>query len=423
MKRLLHLAATSQGLRQSALMVVGNTMATGLSAVSLILISRLLGPTLFGEFSVGFALIMIVARINDAGITNALLKYASRAEGIDAQNQYFSVTWRLKLLLSAIILVVSAVIAQPLSQALNFPSPWLIFVALTFGNFASVYFEQLTGMLQALHHFGASVLGNFIQATFKLVMALVLVWLQFKEVFPIFTLYGIAPAVPLLFARWLLPSTVRLDLRKKYPQAQAEIIEMSKHTGTASIASTAVNQINILFVQGFLSPYETGLLGGVSKIQLLFSLATLSLSNVLFPRVARYSLKSDLQSYFKKAVLLAVLIGVGFLGVIALAPILITLTVGHEYLPGVPVLQLLLAAVAVMMATVPFTALFYTLSNPRYFSLTGILQLVLVIIGNVILVPRSGLIGSAWAELITRVCILLITIGWGWLLFKKEYRD
>lgn len=84
----------SKGLQQSLLMVIGNTMATGISAVSLMLISRLLGPSLFGEFSVGFALMMILKVVSDGGLSAATLKFAGGSSDRAKINSYFSLTFR-----------------------------------------------------------------------------------------------------------------------------------------------------------------------------------------------------------------------------------------------------------------------------------------------------------------------------------------
>lgn len=81
---------SSQGLRQSFVVVVGNTAATAISAIALIVISRLLGPSAFGEFSVGFAVVLIMIRFCDLGLNSALQKYIPRADTSARQNALFS---------------------------------------------------------------------------------------------------------------------------------------------------------------------------------------------------------------------------------------------------------------------------------------------------------------------------------------------
>ena len=80
MKQKLKIIFSSQGLLQSLKTLIGSTFATGISAISLMIYSRVLGPEKFGEFSVGFALVMILTRINDIGFNNAILRYGSEKD-------------------------------------------------------------------------------------------------------------------------------------------------------------------------------------------------------------------------------------------------------------------------------------------------------------------------------------------------------
>src|SRR5258708_5698349 len=109
----------SDGLRQSLITVVGNTFATGLSAVALILISRMLGPIQFGEFSVGFALIMILNRLNDIGLNTTITKFASRsAHDQESVQAIFSYTLKVKLVFSVVLIGLGIVITPFLVQLL-----------------------------------------------------------------------------------------------------------------------------------------------------------------------------------------------------------------------------------------------------------------------------------------------------------------
>lgn len=422
LKNYLHQLFRSKGIQQVLIMVVGNSMATGISAISLILISRLLGPSLFGEFSVGFALIMIIVRINDAGLTAALTKFAGQTTNHDKQNDYFSVTLKTRLLFSLLIVTIGLLSLPILKNILQLEHSLIIIFSIIFGM-ATVYMEQLTAMLQSLHRFTQAVTTNFLQASVKIVSAITFTVLSVKNVTLVFGVYALAPILPLLLSPWLLPQKTTLNLREISKDAKDDIYQMIKHTGIANISTTIVGQSNILFVQAFLSSYETGILGGVAKIHLLFSLIAASLGNVLFPRVSRYKAKQDLQMYLIKAfgVILLALIGLGVS--LTLAKHMIIFTVGNEYLPGLNVLYVLLAAIFTMIATVPFTALFYTFDRHIFFSVTGALQVLLIVGGNLLLIPMFGLIGTAYAQLTTRFILFAVTVFWGLIVYRNQFNN
>jgi O-antigen/teichoic acid export membrane protein len=167
MRKLIEQTLSSTGLRQSALTIVGNTAATGISAIALIIISRLLGPTQFGEFSVGFAIVLMVSRLNDAGLSATLLKYTANEPDHKQANLVLSLTTRYKLVLSVMIVAIGLLLIPWLSQVLNFHHPDLLAASFIFGV-VTVYYEQLLAALQSFHEFTKAVIVNAIQSATKL---------------------------------------------------------------------------------------------------------------------------------------------------------------------------------------------------------------------------------------------------------------
>jgi O-antigen/teichoic acid export membrane protein len=398
----------SEGVQQTSVMVVGNTLATGLSAVSLIIISRLLGPALFGEFSLGFAIVMILIRLADMGLNAAILKYAGGTTDRKEVNTYFGLSLSYRIILAITFILLGLVFEKPLLDFFDLSYPSVLRISLILGFFVAMY-EQLQAQLQAIQAFKQVVIVNAIQASAKLIGAAAFWFWQMKSLSFMYVWYTAAPIIPLLFSRWFHPSWVKLKFQLTAAPYHTQLINLSKHLAVSYVAAGIVDQISIIFVQGYLNSYETGLLGGVSRIALLFTLAAGSLSQVLFPRVARYQAKHDIYPYLKKAVGLSLLIIASFVLLIPLTPYLIQFTIGPEYLAGSSLLLVLLAATLVHMASIPFIALFYSFDAPWYFSFSGLAQLFVTILGSIVLIPSYGLWGSAITSLLSRLVILLIT--------------
>ena len=83
---------------QTVVTLSGSLVASALAAVSLILITRHLGPQKFNEFSVGFAILLILSRLNDLGMTNVVLKYVAQENNHAQINKLLSYATRIKLL-------------------------------------------------------------------------------------------------------------------------------------------------------------------------------------------------------------------------------------------------------------------------------------------------------------------------------------
>ncbi len=419
---LMKLALASSGLRQSAVTVVGNALGTGLSAIALILISRLLGPAQFGEFSVGFAIVMILNKINDAGLNATVVKFAPQAgDDHEKANRIFSYTLRLKLVLSASIMIVGAVISPWLSHFLHIQQPAIILFSFLLSA-ASTWYEHLLSVLQAAHQFTEAVVANALQSGAKAVVFVVFYLLQFKQGIPIFVLYMIAPLVPIVGAKCMLPQWVKIKLSGDFSQEKKVILAMARHSAVGFIAAGLIENVDVLFVQRYLNSYETGLLAGVSRIAMVLLLVAYSLGNVLYPRVARYQTKEHLQPYLRKSFFVLLLTIVGFFAFVPFSGLLILLTIGPAYLPGVPILNILIAGSFLTIATIPFQALFYSLKADWYFSISGLAQLAIMVLGNGLLVPQYGLAASAWTRFVTRLFLFTFTAGVAlWLYYRKYH--
>ncbi|MCB9812840.1 MAG: oligosaccharide flippase family protein [Pseudomonadales bacterium] len=421
MHKKIKLIFASDGLLQSVKTLFGSTFATGISAIALMIYSRVLGPEKFGEFSVGFAVVMILTKINDLGFNNAILRYGSENEKTEEKNFIYSFTLKYKLLISFFIILIGIFFSGAISKVFNFSDPLIILVALTIG-ISTVYYEHLLNTLQSLQRFNQAIFINIIQAITKLVWALALLITGITSSLITFTWYIAAPLVPVLFWKKFVTKDTRINFKIHNSKLQSKILMLAKHSAVGLIATGFIDNIDVLYLQKYLSSYEVGLYSGVSRIAMLFALIAYSLGNVLFPRVAKYKNKEDLNAFIKKAFTIAILSIIGFILFLPFGKLSILLTIGSEYISGLNILYLLTASSFIAVAVVPFIALFFSFKANWYFSVSGILQLVVVLIGNTIFVPEYGLEAAAWTRIVSRVVLLVFTLITSMILYRKTYK-
>ncbi len=415
------IAVQSKGLQQSAMTVVGNFFSAGISALALIIISRSLGPATFGEFSFGFALIMILSRVNEFGLNSALMKFGGQTSNIKKLNIYYSVALKFKIYITLCIIVTGLLSYSVLNSIFNLENNQIILIAFTFG-LSTIYLEHLNAIFQSLHMFNQAIITNFLQSLAKLIGIALLLYFKIQDVVILFTFYSISPLFPLLGYKKLLPNKIVITTKISEEKEKNELFQMAKHTSFANVSTVLVSQVSVLFVQAYLTSFDTGILGGVSKIQMLFSILASSLGNVLFPRVSRYKSENDLKTFIKKSLLMLFLTFIGLIVSISLAKQMILVTIGPDYLSGINVLYVLLTSVFITIATVPFTALFYSFNKNLYFSLTGIVQVVLILTGNFVLIPKIGLMGAAYTQLIAMFAIFVLTLTWSLTIYNKKFK-
>lgn len=410
----------SQGIRQSLLMMFGNAAAQGFSAIALILISRMLGPSKFGEFSLGFAIALILNRFCDLGLSFAIQKYVPKARSNDEVNRLVSYTTRVKLIVIVIEVLIGLLTYRWIAQVLHFDNELIILMAFLLSP-ATVLYEHFQAVLQSMHRFSQSVIMNVIQAFTKAAAAGLFWFGHLTASMPMLAMYLVAPLLPVLVVRKLLPKWFSLKpFSTNYSSERNLTKAMISHSAVGYMAAGIIENIDILFVQGYLSTYETGLLGGVSRVALLVSLMAFSLGTVLNPRVATYTSTEHLRRFVKKAMLLLVGCVVGFLAYLLVAEWVLILTVGSEYLSGLTVMNILVASSFMTLAVIPFMALFFSFDAPWYFSVSGVIQLIIIVVGNVVLVPMFGLEASAWTRLISRTVLFIFTIAVAGYLYRQQ---
>ena len=410
----------SEGLKHSALTIFSYSFASAFSALAIILISRLLGPVDFADFSVAFSLSLILNRLNDFGFSIVIQKIVGGEWRHHKINAYLSLILKYRLVISLILLMLGLFFATPIASYLQISNPLLI--PLTFISSLPVsYFEISQVTLQSLAKFKLAAYNYLLPSVLKFLMALMIFLLQIRNVPLILSLYMFSCLPGLIVAEWLKPRWIKYQLTEVFKKEKPVIFNLLKHSAFALIAAGVIDNIDIIFAKHYLSNYEAGLLAGVSRIAMLLYVVAYSLASVLNPRVTAYHRQADFSAFLKKAWGITALAVLGFFVSLPFAPILVRWTIGPEYLAGMDSLIVLLAVGFLSIIVVPFGATFYAFRSNRYFSLAAFLQLAIMLLGNFIFVPQLGLTASVYTRLVARVALLLLTWAMLWWSYRREF--
>lgn len=401
----------SKGLFSILIHSGGNVIGTLFSAVSLILFSRFMGPSEFGIFSAAFALMQIVVRLSDLGINTAVERSVARINSGETQlsDRFVRVGLWLRTVTALVTVLIGLIFADPISlHLLKIQDSSLIKLSLLL-SLGTVFFEYTSVILQSHKKFVPVAQMTVAQGCLKFVFGLVLIWQRSLSAMSALVVYGLAPmvgALPIwrrsLLDKLALPSGWNVELTK--------IIKVAKWTALAIISASFADNIDTLFVQSYLTTYDTGLWSAAVRIALFAGIIGWSINSVLSNRVASYHKKIDLDKYLGKAKLFA--IGMFLLVVLAIpfSKLAILFTAGKLYLEAVPILKLLFISTAISVATTPFTALFYLFDQPKFYTYSGILQILFLVIGDIVAIPIFGLQGAAWVRIIMRVVVMVFTL-------------
>jgi O-antigen/teichoic acid export membrane protein len=413
----------SSGLVQSALVAVGNVGASGFSAISLIILSRFLGPAQFGSFSVAFSLTQLVARIGDLGFATALQRfvaktYQSHPDQAAAAAQIVAVIKAGVMLL--VILLGLGVGPTIASTFFHVSDNRIVTLGICLANIVMVY-EYMVTMLQAIAKFAQSVLVNAIQAGTKCVLAIASYFIATPNSFVAYLWYGAAP----LLAVGIGSHTIVKYFKKSkttWSSVWPELRRVAQFSFIGVIAAAVGDNVDVLMVNASLTEAQTGLYAAAARIALMLTLFGLSFGTVFNTRIAQYQNKVDLNKFFTKALFFAVasLLCIP-LGLLVAKPLLV-LTAGQEFVGATMAMNYLMASAFVMMAAIPFIAVFYVVDFPAYFAVAGMIQTVTLIAGNFVLIPLFGIEGAGMAKLVARTLVAIYTVSAAYRHAKKQYQ-
>lgn len=407
-----------QGIVHSLISVGGTFFATGVSAVTVILISRFLGPTEFGIFSLVFAIVQIVTKLSDFGFNYAFQKFIPSASSDEERDFLLGQLTGLRVLLTIIILVSGLILSAPLGRLLNFPATWIFPLAMVL-SLTGIVFDYLYAFLQSLEKFIPAAVLFITQSTLKLgVVVLLYAGVRSVEVvsawYYIFPWFSIAPIL------WYSRRWIQLSFRFEWPKI-AKTLPFVRHNALQVISVTVADNIDVLFVQMFLTTYLTGVYGGISRMAFFVAVLGMALGNVLNIRASRYTRKVDIDAFLKKGWIVAGGAMVGFVLSVLFARVGVFYTIGPEYVQAVPELIILFLSSFILIATVPLMAFFYSVDKPQYFSWSGVILIVTLILGDLLLIPQFGLMGAAVARLLARLAVAGFSLWYLRKVYRKQF--
>ena len=401
----------SGGLFSVLLVTGGNMFGTVISAIALILFSRVMGPAEFGIFSAAFATMQIGVRLSDLGLNTAAERAIARiqANSPSQVDRYLRLVLWLKLALIVLVILLGWFTAPYLAMTvLHMPSPDLLRLALI-TTIGTVFFEYTNIIFQGTQRFAMVARITVAQAVGKLAFGLILIWQGALNAISATILYGLMPLVGALSAwkpsplkHWSLPKAPQVELRG--------LLKVARWTAIAAISATFADNLDILMVQSFMSSYDTGLWAAAARIAAFASIIGWSSGVVLSNRVAGYGSHKHLHAYLSKSWKIALGAFFGLLLTIPLSGLAIYLTVGPEYLAATASLQILIIAAGLAAATTPFAALFYLFDRPQYYAYAGILSTGILLLGDYFTIPVWGLTGAAMTRIVVRVAVLIFTL-------------
>jgi len=406
-------------LRDGALVLLAQALATAIALGVDILLFRTLPLSERGVLSTALSLRNVLLYIADLGIAFATVRVASdflaagRAESAYAAFRR-ALSTRLALVLVvgiACAILAPLLVAFPLSAGNRSALVW----ACAAGLFGMTLTSWGVDVSQSSRHFGLYLTNQLVEALCRALAAaaIVLSTTATLTAEPILWSLAAGALVAGLFSLVLhrtvlsgaLPDTATSE-------AHERLKSFGKIAVLVALLQTIGGQIEIFLVQAQLTSQHTAYYDGARRLAMLLPLLGGAAVTILLPRAAALRPGEACRAYARRTLLLCTPLALLSAGLLALlADTVIPLFWGARYEASIAPLRWLCAAYGFSIVLQPLMLVFLPLKREGTLLLLHALNLAISIVAGVLLIPAHGILGAAWAALIARGAVLLLTFA------------
>lgn len=384
------------------------------------IIARMLMPEIFGLYTLALSTILLFAAFSDLGIGSALIRYLSKYEHDPKKaGAYVSYIKNLKIKLTVLVSL-ALILSSYVIAKYYYQKP--IFFALLAGSlylFCTSFIGFVTGLFQARNNFRYPLYKEIFFQIIRLVLIPISIFLLIgysSEILLgfIFLILGICFLLSILF---LFPKIKKYPHSSLIPSERKAVLKFILPLSATALSGILFGSIDIIMLGRYIESNY------IAYYQAAFALfgsvgALIPFSAVFFPLFARLK-SSKLNLALKKSLFFT--IGLAILAIcftFFLAPFIVGLVYGAEYLPAVSILRTL--SILLLIDSINSIYSNFFISQSKNIILAKILLFVtfLNIILNFILIKYflqfsmfQATIGAAIATIISRLVLLFLMIS------------
>ncbi len=400
-----------RGARDILWSLTGSTGQMAIGVATTMLLARLLGPSGYGVLSLALAIAFTVAGLADWGLSIAFVRLGSPEVMAGRSIRHLhTIFLALRLALAGAVALAVLLAGDRLFPALRLPGdlPWLAPLAVLAG-IAFAAGGHYTAVLQVVRdqrglafvRLGAAAArflayaGWAILATRQLAIPLLIALL--------------AVLAEAAATGWLAHRRAELwpPVHQRPP---APWLAFSLWAAVPAITYSLIGQTDTVLLAALAGTAETGIWAAVGRISSVLLIGSGAAWSVALPYVTALHDRPAVLRYLR-------LVGVWTLGLavvtavaVLLAPLMVRILYGDAYLRGTGALRLLLAGHAMGSALLLLIPVAYRLGRERLVAVAGMAEFAVNLVGDIVLIPRSGAAGSALATVLMYAAAVAVLV-------------
>ncbi len=389
-------------LSNTILAFIGNTVAKISGSILFILVGRLIGPSEAGVFNLGITYYTILMALSTWGLNELLVREVSPRR--DEGGRYFVNYLALRLTISTLLyagLLVFLRLSLPYSEETT-----AVLRIMSLAIFPEAVFSLAQALFTANERLAVPTTAAIVNSVIRLGLG---VWLIYNGagatsiawVIPLSTAISLLvfpPALLRLFRR--VPqkkSSIRLDWRFSRQQ-----LGSTKGFVLLEVFQTLNLQLDTFIISLLLTEAAIGYYGASQTILAGFLMIPVAVRLALYPLMARFKYEdaAKLAHLYHKSSQYLLIVGLPIAaGVFVLAQPIIFMIFGESFAPSVEALQISIWTLVFAMVAVPNARLMLVDNKQKQAGWLRGLTMVLSVSLNLLLIPRLGINGAAFARL------------------------
>lgn len=386
-----------------------NVITKGLSFLTILILTRTLGPEEYGKYSFVFVTVAMCSALFDFGMENTAVRFASRDK--EQTQPIFGLYLLVKLGTLLSLVLFFAVAGHWLFGSVMHKTEIIQYLPYLIAGLIgeSLFFVNDT-YLQARQRFQFRALLNIARYTVALLYVAFLFTGHLLVLQAVFLVY----MVPLLFSMVFLgkyAGFIRSFLKQGLEKPLLhELFSYERWMFVYSAAYNLLGRVDFFMLSLWVPYQQLGIYNAAFQLCSIVSFLPMCLGKVLLPALSELTEQEVFQKTKKLINATWLVCGVA-MALIPLTYWFVPLLLGKDYVAAVPILQILLLAFIGGLLSMPYEQSLYSLGKPKVLSIGRYVQLLLIVVLNIVLLPMlapsNGVYIVAWTGFIGRIMYLL----------------
>lgn len=367
-----------------------------------------LGPEAFGLYAFMQAMGLLLAGLPGAGLDMATVRLCARdwEQQPDRARGMMVVAGSSKAVCALAMLLLGLALADVvLGQVLQRPDLVLPLRFAALGALALAMTEFMLAALQTQERFGQMFLVNVATTVIKVVPIVVLFYFDALTLWAAMLTFVGAAYASLIFSAFASWHVWRGTAEWNW-NTLVELFVFSRWLILNTLLGLLTISVDIVALTLLAGPEETGMYSASRMLALPLSIAANAVGMVLLPKLSRLETRHAVGQYVW-FITPPVMAASGIIGAVAffIAPVVVPLVYGNEYLAAIPVFQMLALAACIQIIVWPFLAGLMVLDRPDTVALLSFVVLAMTTAGYILVTPTFGAVGAAWVLFLSFVVI------------------